>query len=187
MICLYKTHGAVSCVGAYFLFIKKPSSQQYQERMWSCADVTLYRIYWWAVPIQTATHSYDHSLIWWQRVINSIILTLHQIAPPLNHAIWSLLITCRYMCLFSGQNTIFTRFLNASHVMLLLYILWQCQFIFMLWEETLNPKLSAFFVSFPKRMVIVHSHAAQIWKCIKVNKHVCAAWVAHACVMTLKI
>ena len=27
----------------------KPPSQQYQERMSACADVTLYRIYWWAV------------------------------------------------------------------------------------------------------------------------------------------
>ncbi len=43
MTCLYKNNGAVSCVGADFL------SQQYQERMSACADVTLYRIYWWAV------------------------------------------------------------------------------------------------------------------------------------------
>ncbi len=28
---------------------EKPASQQYQERMSTCADVTLYRIYWWAV------------------------------------------------------------------------------------------------------------------------------------------
>ncbi len=30
-------------------WIMKPPSQQYQERMSACADVTLYRIYWWAV------------------------------------------------------------------------------------------------------------------------------------------
>ena len=48
MTCLYKNNGAVSCVVADFLFIWSPS-QQYQERMSACADVTLYRIYWWAV------------------------------------------------------------------------------------------------------------------------------------------
>ena len=52
MTCLYKNNGAVSChsVEADFLFIwslypPKPPSQQSQERMSACADVTLYRIY----------------------------------------------------------------------------------------------------------------------------------------------